>query len=202
MTRSPPAVPFKKDSPWQADGSTPAPKGRAECIVQVPDQEAKSDGAESNRNHLVHRLDGTEVSLVNPRLLGSVVDIDSTDLGASFRLTGRPKAYFHTVQASEEDDGSEQSERILVEQRVLDVIVVRSNKGCDEDSQSKNQGGARGRTIMGEGGIKHDACGVNRGKLVQELHAICIASVFPRTPVVLIHAVQARVEQEASQTDD
>ncbi len=61
----------------------------------------------------------------------------------------------------------------------LSVSPVTCGIRGDEDCQSKNERGAFGRAFMGEGGVEHDACGVDHGKLVEQLHAICTASVSP-----------------------
>ena len=132
---------FQKYSPWQANPSTPPPKGRTECIVQIPYQEAKSDAAEANRDHLVHRSENAKVTLINLGLPTVIMNIKPAYVRASFRSTRRPKAYFHTVEISEEDNGGEQSKCILVEQRVFDIIVVASNEDRDENSNGKDECG-------------------------------------------------------------
>lgn len=157
---------LKQNSPRQTKRSTPAPKRRTECIVDNPYQEAQSDGPKTHGDHLVHGPENSQITPIDPCLFGGVPGVES------FKLTRRPEAHFYTVKAPEVDHGGEQRKCVLVEQWIFDIMVVPRNETRDGNDQGEDQRGDRGGAFMGEYDIEHDACGVDHGKLVEELHAI------------------------------
>lgn len=192
---SPPAVSLEDDAPGQADFPSPAAQGAAELVVQGPDGEAAEEDAQAEPDHGPHGAQDLEIARVLAQLLPRhrrAVDLLRLLVVAQRRrvLRGRAplglergaQAHLHDVHAPQQDDSGQQGVHVLVEGRVLQVVVVAGDKGGEAEQEDAEQLGVEARLAVGEGGVEHQAGGVDHGELVDELHGVLEGAVEEEAP--------------------
>lgn len=162
---------LQQHSPGQPELPAPATQNRAELVVQVPDEEPHSDGAQSAGDHLPHRREDLRVATVATGLF-LVVD-GKLAMPAQRRSFRRPQRRLHGVHAPDDDGGGQNGKHDLVEDRVAEVVVVGRDEDGEGDGEDGEQDAAARAASVGVDAVEHDAGGVDHGELVDELHWVC-----------------------------
>lgn len=134
---------FKNYTPWKTNPLPPFPQRTTENIVQIPNGKSAKEHAQAKNHHEPHcfqRLHVAHVLKLLSLLAGDWEPLLFTSESVLFtRLApSRTERDFHSIHASEDDDGSQKRVGILVEDGVLQVMIIQRNEdgeACEEDSE-------------------------------------------------------------------
>lgn len=136
---------LQENPPRQAYLPAPHPNLRTEVVVQIPDEKATQEHAQSVNDHEPHRLENLQVALVL-EMLPLFARYLETSLLARQAIFFEgvappgPQACLHGVHAAQDDDCGQESVGILVEDRVLQVMVVEGDEDCEtEEGDGENE---------------------------------------------------------------
>lgn len=107
-------------------------------VVQIPDEKAAQEHAQSVNDHEPHCLESLRVALVLEMLALFARYLETFLLARQAVFfegvaPPRPQACLHGVHATQDDDCGQESVGILVEDRVLQVVVVEGDEDCETE---------------------------------------------------------------------
>ena len=174
---------LEQDAPGEPDGAPPAPQRGAVPVVERPDGEAAEEDAQADGDEAPHERQGGGVAGVDARPLPHVPLPLGRALGGRRRAVavgegaGRgaargPQVHLHDPHAADQHDGRQDRVRVLVEDRVLQVVVDGRDGARERDQRRAQAQRVRARAPAREAGVEHDAGGVDHRQLVDELHRV------------------------------
>ena len=170
---------LQENAPRQPHDLAPPADLRAERIIQIPDEKAAEEHGQTISDHKPHGFEDLGVADVLIVLVFLGRHLDSLLLAGEtvfFPRAPPPRAqrHLHGVHAAQDDDNSQDSVRVLVENGVLEVVVVQGN----EDSQAREGDGQEetdaGWSRVGERGVAHQTGCVDHRQLIDQLHGVYI----------------------------
>lgn len=217
---------LKQNPPRQAHCPPPPAHRRTELIVEIPDQEPQRDGAQSDGDHLLpHIIQYFQVTAIPSDAFGGssiiiiIIHRLPRILPSEMTPRGSSQSHLHAPHTSDKDHQRQQGERILMEQGIFDVVVIRRDKGPDRRGENTHKHGRQRRFLMRERRVEHDACGVDHGQFVEKLHAVFLKYPSPaqRSAYIYVYVLfgrrrrggevgggtfQTRMETKAPQSND
>lgn len=153
---------------------SPSAKLGAKDVVQRPNAKATQENTQSTGNHDPHGLEDLSVSRSLSLQLDLLLMRQCTTLArlVEFCLSlskARSDVDFHDIHCAEQDHRCQQGVRVLVKGRVLEIMVIASDKerkGNKRDGQDERDGVS---CLVRKGSVAHQACGVDHGELVDKL---------------------------------
>lgn len=168
---------FQENTPRKTDLLAPASQRGAELVVKGPDEEASQEHAQSVDDHEPHRLQRLHVPHVLVVL--SLLRRDGQTLPLALQAVllarlapFRAERHFHRVHAAQDDNGGQERVRVLVEDRVPEVVVIQGDEDRETGQEDCKKDPDPGRSRVREGCVAHQTRRVDHGELIHQLHGI------------------------------
>ena len=181
---------LQENPPWQPNLSSPNPQLGAIHIVQTPDQEPPQECCQTKSNHDPHLSQNLPISpilaLTDQFLIGRHAPLMQQFVLNLTPLQPRPQIQLHHIHATRQYNSRQDGVRILMKGRVLQVVIIQRDEDGEGEQEEGEVEGEEAGARVGKGGVAHEACSVDHGKLIDELHGV----------------LERRVEEEAPRSDE